>query len=63
MSKIAAINDIALYQYQSRKALSALISAQVGYCLLIWMFHTKVNTLIDKIHEQALTIIFQDKTS
>ena len=42
----------------------AFIMSQFSYCPLIWMFHDRrVNTKINYIHERALRIAYQDRTS
>ena len=38
--------------------------SQFGYCPLVWMFHKRaLNHRINRIHERALRIIYQDLTS
>ena len=38
--------------------------AQFGYCLLIWMFHSReLNRKINHIHERALRIVYRDNSS
>ena len=51
--------------FEKRKAIiNAFILSQFSYCPLIWMFHSrKLNARINKIHERALRILFQDKHS
>ena len=39
-------------------------NASVGYCPLIWMFHSRrLNNRINSIHERALRITYQDHIS
>ena len=54
-----------LMSMEKRKIImNAFITSQFGYCPLIWMCHSrKLNTRINKIHERALRIVFQDKTT
>ena len=41
-----------------------LIESQFGYCLLIWMFHSRrVNNEINNLHESALRIGYKDNYS
>ena len=41
--------------------MKALITSEFGYCPLVWMFHSrKLNSQIDKLHEMALRIVYQD---
>ena len=42
----------------------SFIYSQFGYCPLVWMFHSrKMNSRINKIHERALRIIYDDKNT
>ena len=64
--KLHALARIATYmQIKQRKQLmQAFISAQFGYCPLVWMFHSKkLNHKINNIHERALRIVYNDHTS
>ena len=46
---------------QRKKIMNAFISSQFGYCPLIWMFHSRrLNNRINKIHERALRLVYQD---
>ena len=39
----------------------AFIESQFKYCPLVWMFHGKqTNDKIDKLHERALRLVFND---
>ena len=41
--------------------MNAFILSQFSYCPLIWMFHCKkLNHKINKIHERALRIVYND---
>ena len=43
--------------------MKSFIVAQLGYCQLIWMFHTKeLNRKINHIHERALRIVYRDNS-
>ena len=49
---------------KTRMVMRAFIMSQFSYCPLIWMFHDRrVNTKINYIHERALRIAYQDRTS
>ena len=38
--------------------------SQFSYCPLIWMCHSrKINTQITKLHERALRLVYNDKSS
>ena len=40
------------------------VESQFSYCSLIWMFHSRrLNNKVDSIHEDALRITFNDKSS
>ena len=44
--------------------MKAFIQSQFGYCPLIWMCHSRaLNTHINRIHERALRIVYNDYTS
>ena len=44
--------------------MKAFITSQFGYCPLIWMFHSRaLNNKINSIHERALRITYNDRTS
>ena len=47
-----------------RTLMKSFITSQFGYCPLIWMFHSRgLNNKINSIHERALRITYDDKTS
>ena len=40
------------------------ILTQFGYCPLIWMCHSrKVNNRINRLHERALRVVYQDNSN
>ena len=46
---------------QRRSIMKALISCRIGYCPLVWMFHsTKINIRINSLHERALRVVYGD---
>ena len=47
-----------------RKSLmKAFVTSQFNYCPLIWMFHSReLNNRINRIHEWALRLVYQDKS-
>ena len=49
---------------QRRHIMKAFAESQFGYCLLIWMFHSRgLNNKINRIYEGALRITYDDKSS
>ena len=47
-----------------RTLMKSFITAQFGYCPLIWMFHSRaLNNKINSIHKRALRITYDDMTS
>ena len=47
-----------------RTIMRAFITSQFGYCPLVWMFHSRtLNNRINKIHERALRIVYNDDYS
>ena len=55
-------------KYMSQKKLTiivkAFVSSQFACCPLIWMFHRKqINHEINKLHERALKILYNDRFS
>ena len=64
--KLNALARIAQYMNlaQLRLIMNAFIFSQFGYCLLVWMLHSrKLNNHINNIHESALRIVFRDYES
>ena len=44
--------------------MKAFIVSEFGYCLLVWMFYSrKLNIQVNKLHERALRIFYQDYSS
>ena len=44
--------------------MKAFVESQFSYCPLIWMFHSRgLNNKINRIHERALRITYNDKSS
>ena len=44
--------------------MKAFVSSQFAYCPLIWMFHSRqINHKINKLHERALRIVYNDRFS
>ena len=44
--------------------MKAFIAFEFGYCSLVWMFHSrKLNIRVNKLHERALRIVYQDYAS
>ena len=47
---------------KKRTIMNAFITSQFGYCPLTWMFHSrKLNCRINRIHERALRIVYDDE--
>ena len=64
--KLNALDRIAPFMNVSKKRIikKSFIESQVGYCPLIWMFHSRgLNNQINRIHERALRISYNDKSS
>ena len=64
--KIHALARISKFMSEGKRKLimSAFISSRFSYCPLIWMCHNRsLNTKINKIHERALRIVYDDTTS
>ena len=39
-------------------------ASEFGYCPLVWMLHSrKLNSRVNKLHERALRIVYQDYAS
>ena len=44
--------------------MKAFVTSQFSYCPLVWMFHSrKMNNRINRIHERALRLVYQDHVS
>ena len=64
--KLNALDRIAPFMNVSKKRIimKSFIESQFGYCPLIWMFHSRgLNNKINRIHERALRITYNDKSS
>ena len=64
--KLHALGRVAQYMdiQQRCKIMNAFINAQFGYCPLVWMFHSRaLNNKINRIHERALRIVYNDANS
>ena len=49
---------------KKRTIMKVFVESQFSYCLLIWMLHSReLNNEINRIHERALRITFNDKSS
>ena len=49
---------------KKRVIMKAFTESQFGYCPLVWMFHSRsLNNKINRIHERALRITYNDKSS
>ena len=61
---MAWANSICKNIQKRRTNIKSFVTSQFSYCLLIWMFHSRrLNSEINSIHERALRITYQDKTS
>ena len=57
--KLISLTRVAQYMNfaQRRSIMKAYICSQVGYCPLVWMFHSrKINDCINSLHERALRV-------
>ena len=44
--------------------MKAFLASEFGYCPLVWMFHSrKLNGRINKLHERALRMVYEDYVS
>ena len=65
-SKFHALSRVSNYMGQDklRLIMNAFITSQFGYCPLVWMFHSRwLNNRINKIHEKALRLVYNDNQS
>ena len=63
--KLNALARISKYiePTQKRLIMKAFITSQFGYCPLVWMFHSrKINNRINRLHERALRLTYDDYT-
>ena len=66
LQELQAITRVVNYMTieQTRIIMEAHINSYFGYCPLVWMFHSRtMNNRINKIHERALRIVYNDKQS
>ena len=64
--KLHALARVSNFMSMSQRKLimNAFISSQFNYCPLIWMCHSRsLNTKINRIHERALRIVYNDNIS
>ena len=60
LSVLARLSNFMSFK-QRRILLKTFIESQFGYCLLIWMFHSRiVNNKINHLHERLLRIVYKD---
>ena len=64
--KLHALTRVARFMklHQKRTIMRAFINSQFGYCPIVWMFCSrKLNNRINKIHERALRVVYNDHRS
>ena len=64
--KLHALARISHYMdlNKRRNLMKAFITSQFSYCPLIWMFHSRnLNNKINRIHERALRLVYQNNLS
>ena len=64
--KLHALARISHYMdlNKRRSLMKAFITSQFSYCPLIWMFHNRnLNNKINRIHERALRLVYQNDFS
>ena len=64
--KLHALARISHYMdlNKRRSLMKAFITSQFSYCPLIWMFHSRnLNNKINRIHERALRLVYQNNLS
>ena len=64
--KLHALARVSVYMGKAKLKLlmKSFILSQFGYCPLIWMFHSRIlNTRINRIHERALRLAYNDHHS
>lgn len=64
--KLNALARLAPYTNVEKRRIimKAFIESQFGYCPLVWMFHSRgLNNKINRIHERALRITYNDHSS
>ena len=63
--KLHALARIANYMEVSKRKclMKVFVASQLNYCPLIWIFHSReLNNRINRIHEQALKLVYQDNS-
>ena len=64
--KLNALSRLAPFMNLDKRIIimKAFIESQFGYCPLVWMFHSRsLNNKINRTHERALKITYNDKSS
>ena len=64
--KLHALARISSFMNTSKRRIimNAFITSHFGYCPLVWMFHSRIlENRINKIHERALRIVYNDNES
>ena len=64
--KLNALSRLAPFMNLDKRRIimKAFIESQFGYCPLVWMFHSRsLNNKMNRIHERALRITYNDKSS
>ena len=64
--KLHALSRVSQYMTlkQRKVTMQSFISSQFGYCPLVWMLHSrKLNNRINRLHDRALRLVYQDKNS
>ena len=64
--KLHALAIILQYMnvHKWRMTMKAFIGSEFGYCPLVWMLHSrKLKSRVNKLHERALIIAYQDHAS
>ena len=60
LSRVSAFMNVK----QRRIIMKSFINSLFGYCPLVWMFHSRnLNNRINKIHERALRLVYNDNIS
>ena len=64
--KLNTLARVAPYMNMQKRItiMTSFVTSQFGYCLLIWMFHSRrLNNKQNSIHERAVRITYQDRIS
>ena len=64
--KLHALARISQYMniHKWRMTMKAFTASEFGYCPFVWMFRSrKLNSRVNKLHERALRIVYQDCAS